>query len=147
MDCLERFFIPIILSRTSNSSTEFKPVRSDKFKAKCSISSNLVLTLILLSSRIFILFKKKLAFLKVIKENQIRYSEVFVSAFSPEHQQLFYEFGFRVRGYVPCWSYRKEEGAFEDYVVFNYYEGEVPKPELLPAGQELVDMLNLQINL
>ena len=85
-------------------------------------------------------------FLKVIKENRVRYSEVFVSAFSPEHQQLFYEFGFRARGYVPCWSYKKEENAFEDYVVFNYFEGEVPRPELLPAGQDLVDMLNIQIH-
>ncbi len=85
-------------------------------------------------------------FLKVMKENAIRYSEVFVSAFSPEHQQLFYEFGFRARGYVPCWTYKKEEEAFEDYVVFNYFEGEVPRPELLPTGQELVDMLSVQMN-
>ena len=85
-------------------------------------------------------------FLKVIKENHVRYSEVFVSAFNPEHQQLFYEFGFRARGYVPCWSYKKEENAFEDYVVFNCFEGTVPRPELLPAGQELVDMLNIQIH-
>jgi len=85
-------------------------------------------------------------FLKVIKENHVRYSEVFVSAFSPKQQQLFYEFGFRARGYVPCWSYKKEDKSFEDYVVFNYFEGEVPKPALLPAGQELVDMLNLQID-
>ncbi len=48
-------------------------------------------------------------FLKVIKENHIRYSEVFVSDFSPEHQQLFYEFGFRTRGYIPCWSYKKKK--------------------------------------
>ena len=86
-------------------------------------------------------------FLKVIKENSIRYSEAFVSALSPEHQQLFYEFGFRARGYVPCWSFKKDNKSFEDYVVFNYFEGEVPRPALLPAGQELVDMLNLQINL
>jgi hypothetical protein len=86
-------------------------------------------------------------FLKCMKENSIRYSEVFVSAFYPEHQQLFYEFGFRARGYVPCWSYSKTEKAFEDYVVFNYFEGEVPQAELLPVGQDLVNVLNLQINL
>ena len=85
-------------------------------------------------------------FLKVIKENRVRYSEVFVSAFSPEDQQLFYEFGFRARGYVPCWSYRKENKSFEDYVVFNYFEGQVRRAELLPAGQDLVDMLSVQIN-
>ncbi len=85
-------------------------------------------------------------FLKVIKENHIRYSEVFVSALSPEYQQLFYEFGFRARGYVPCWNFKKDEKSFEDYVVFNYFEGQVPHAELLPVGQELVDMLNLQIN-
>jgi hypothetical protein len=82
-----------------------------------------------------------------MKENSIRYSEVFVSAFSDEHQQLFYEFGFRARGYLPCWSYSKRENTFEDYVVFNYFEGEVPQAELLPVGQDLVDILNLQINI
>jgi len=72
-----------------------------------------------------------------MKENSIRYSEVFVSAYSEEHQQLFYEFGFRARAYLPCWSYSKKE---------NSIEGEVPQAELLPVGQELVDILNLQIN-
>ena len=85
-------------------------------------------------------------FLKVIKENSIRYSEAFVSALKPEHQQLFYEFGFRVRGYVPCWSFKNKDKSFEDYVVFNYFEGEVPEAALLPVGQDLVDMLSLQIN-
>ncbi len=85
-------------------------------------------------------------FLKVIKENSIRYSEAFVSALNPEHQQLFYEFGFRARGYVPCWNFKKDEKSFEDYVVFNYFEGQVPRAELLPAGQDLVDMLSIQIS-
>jgi hypothetical protein len=85
-------------------------------------------------------------FLKSMKEKSIRYSEVFVSAFSPEHQQLFYEFGFRARGYVPCWNYNKAENKFEDFVVFNYFEGQVPHAELLPVGQELVDLLSVQIN-
>ncbi|NVM43822.1 MAG: hypothetical protein HWN79_02805 [Candidatus Lokiarchaeota archaeon] len=85
-------------------------------------------------------------FLKCMKENSIRYSEVFVSAYCEEHQQLFYEFGFRARGYLPCWSYSKIENSFEDYVVFNYFEGEIPQAELLPVGQGLLDILNLQIN-
>jgi len=85
-------------------------------------------------------------FLKVIKENSIRYSEAFVSALNPEHQQLFYEFGFRARGYVPCWNFKKDDNSFEDYVVFNYFEGQVPHAELLPIGQELVDLLSVQIN-
>jgi len=46
---------------------------------------------------------------------------------------------------MPCWNFKKDEKSFEDYVVFNYFEGEVPRPALLPAGQELVDMLSLQI--
>ena len=85
-------------------------------------------------------------FLKVIKENRIRYSEVFVSALNPEHQQLFYEFGFRARGYVPCWNFKKDDKSFEDFVVFNYFEGEVPRPALLPAGKDLVNMLSAQID-
>ena len=85
-------------------------------------------------------------FLKSMKINKIRYCEAFISAFRPEDQQLFYEFGFRARGYVPCWNYNKSENKFEDYVVFNYFEGQVPHPELLPIGQELVDLLSIQIN-
>ncbi|GAG03143.1 unnamed protein product, partial [marine sediment metagenome] len=85
-------------------------------------------------------------FLKCMKENSIRYSEVFVSAFCPEQQQLFYEFGFRARGYVPCWTYNNTERTFEDYVVFNYFEGELPQAALLPVGQELVNILSVQIN-
>ena len=86
-------------------------------------------------------------FLKSMKINKIRYCEAFISAFRPEDQQLFYEFGFRARGYVPCWNYNKTENKFEDYVVFNYFEGEVPQAELLPVGQDLVNILNLQINI
>jgi hypothetical protein len=82
-----------------------------------------------------------------MKINKIRYCEAFISAFRPEDQQLFYEFGFRARGYVPCWNYNKTENKFEDYVVFNYFEGEVPQAELLPVGQDLVNILNLQINI
>jgi len=85
-------------------------------------------------------------FLKSMKINKIRYCEAFISAFRPEDQQLFYEFGFRARGYVPCWNYNKSENKFEDYVVFNYFEGQVPHAELLPIGQELVDLLSIQIN-
>ena len=84
-------------------------------------------------------------FLKSMKINKIRYCEAFISAFRPEDQQLFYEFGFRARGYVPCWNYNKTENTFEDYVVFNCYEGEVSRAELLPKGQELVDALSVQI--
>jgi hypothetical protein len=85
-------------------------------------------------------------FLKSMKINKIRYCEAFISAFRPEQQQLFYEFGFRARGYVPCWNYNKSENKFEDYIVFNYFEGQVPHAELLPIGQELVDLLSVQIN-
>ena len=67
-------------------------------------------------------------------------------ALNPEHQQLFYEFGFRARGYVPCWNFKKDDKSFEDIVVFNYYEGQEPNAALLPVGQELADMLNVQIN-
>ncbi|GAH12094.1 unnamed protein product, partial [marine sediment metagenome] len=42
--------------------------------------------------------------------------------------------------------FKNKDKSFEDYVVFNYFEGQVPHAELLPIGQELVDMLNIQIN-
>ncbi|NHJ24211.1 MAG: hypothetical protein EAX89_06530 [Candidatus Lokiarchaeota archaeon] len=78
-------------------------------------------------------------------QNNIRYVEVFVSAYNPEQQQIFYNFGFRARGYTPAWSYNKISGEFEDQIVFNYYEGKVEHIQLLPQGWELLDLLNIKI--
>lgn len=82
---------------------------------------------------------------KCMKEQEIRYCEFFVSAYEPEYQELFFEFGFQARGYAPCFFYNPEEGCYEDQVVFNWFHGEIEHIELLPQGQELFSILNLKL--
>jgi hypothetical protein len=85
-------------------------------------------------------------FLQELKESMkhfdIRYCELFVSAYRPEFQQMLYNEGFRARGYIPCWYYDKEKNEFEDAIAFNYYKGDLEPINLLPEGQKLVKMLN-----
>ena len=78
-------------------------------------------------------------------QNNIRYVELFISAYEPEEQQLVHDFGFRARGYIPAWSYNNILGEFEDQIVFNYYQGEVENIELIPQGWELMSLLNIPV--
>ncbi|MFX0059333.1 MAG: hypothetical protein ACFE8J_13640, partial [Candidatus Heimdallarchaeota archaeon] len=89
----------------------------------------------------FYLFLKELK--KCMNEHNIRYCELFVSAYKPEYQQMLYNEGFRARGYIPCWYYDNETNEFEDGLVFNYYRGNIEHLDLLPEGQQLVKMLNI----
>jgi len=82
---------------------------------------------------------------KITKKLDIRYIEVYVSAYEPLQQKIFYESGLSPRGYVPCWKYNPELGVFEDYIVFNHYKGEIKNIILLPEGLELLEALNLNI--
>jgi len=75
---------------------------------------------------------------KYIVAHNIRYCEIFASAYRPDIQQLFYEMGFIPRGYVPCWEYNKNTNEFEDFVVFNYFKGELSNIDLLPEGMRLL---------
>ena len=81
--------------------------------------------------------------LKCIKDYDIRYCEIFISSYEPEFQQLLQEFGFQARGYAPCIEYNDCNGMYEDRLIFNCYNGEIEKIELLPQGQQLYDMLGL----
>jgi len=62
---------------------------------------------------------------ELIKKLNIRYFEVFASAYHPTHQAILYDAGLKAFGYVPSFKYIKEEGIFEDQIVFIYYEGKV----------------------
>jgi len=62
---------------------------------------------------------------RFVKDNSVRYVEVYVSAYQPVYQRLFLEGGLKPRGYIPCWRYNKEMDVFEDEIVFNSYKGEV----------------------
>ncbi|MFX1446439.1 MAG: hypothetical protein ACFFHV_23855 [Promethearchaeota archaeon] len=85
-------------------------------------------------------------FKSTIELMNIRYSEVFVSAYKPTHQQLFHDIGFTPRGYIPSWEYNKKTDEFEDYIVFNYYIGEICSINLLPEDLDLLNMLRIKKN-
>ena len=75
----------------------------------------------------------------------IRYYEIFISAYKPKHQKLFYMFGLEPRGYLPSWKYNKVKNVFEDFILFNYFEGEISEDiKLIDEGKELLEMLGLQ---
>jgi len=88
------------------------------------------------------------SFLKKIKDlinaMGINYFECFVSGYEPTYQKIFYNAGFRPRGYVPCWYYNKISGKFEDQVVFNYYRGEIA--ENIRVIDETKQLLDFSIN-
>jgi hypothetical protein len=84
-------------------------------------------------------------FMKYGKNLGIRYCEVFISAYNPEHQKIFHRFRLEPRGYLPSWKYNKERGLFEDYILFNYFEGQInPDIQLIEEGKQLLDVLGIQ---
>jgi hypothetical protein len=80
---------------------------------------------------------------KCARKFGIRYIEAHVSAYNPSYQKIFLDMGLIPRGYIPSWKHHN--GIFEDYVLFNHYEGEIDKSmELLEEGWELLKYLNNQ---
>ncbi|TFG24146.1 MAG: hypothetical protein EU532_12805 [Promethearchaeota archaeon] len=83
--------------------------------------------------------------LKLFKEWNINYAESYVSAYNVEEQKLFYNLGFRARGYVPAWEYNSKDNIFEDRIVFNYFKGNVFRNmRLISEVEELINILNEQ---
>jgi hypothetical protein len=84
------------------------------------------------------------AFLQCKDELDVRYCELFVSAYVPEHQQIFYDAGFRPRGYIPSWEYCENNDCFKDAILFSIFEGKMNKDiQLIKQGQELVQIIGL----
>lgn len=81
-----------------------------------------------------------------MKKHKVRYYEIFVSAYDPFHQKIFYDAGFMPRGYIPSWKYNKETGKFEDFIVFNYFKGEVENVQIIPQSESLLNTLNFTID-
>ncbi|MHA2048720.1 MAG: DUF998 domain-containing protein [Promethearchaeota archaeon] len=78
------------------------------------------------------------------KELGIRYCEAFISAYRPEHQQLFYDAGLKPRGYVPSWKFNARTDLFEDHVLFNKFEGSINRNiQLIDEGEDLLQVLEL----
>ena len=79
------------------------------------------------------------------KKLGIRYCEAFISAYEPEHQQIFYEAGLVPRGYIPSWNFNPETETFEDYILFNSFAGTIDKEiQVIDEGEELLNALELQ---
>lgn len=68
-------------------------------------------------------FLKK--FNQFIKNQNLRYFEIYVSAYQPDHQKLFNNAGFEPRGYIPSFEFNPKKGIFEDMILFNYFTGEI----------------------
>ncbi len=81
---------------------------------------------------------------KYAHKKKIRYIECFVSAYKPNHQRIFYDFGFKARGYVPSWK-RVEtqfDEIFEDHIIFNMEKGNIsPKIKFIPEVQKIFDLV------
>ncbi len=83
-------------------------------------------------------------FLQCKKELGVRYCEVFISAYKREHQQVFYNAGFKPRGYIPSWTYSNKKSVFRDSVLFSLYDGLVSSDiQLIEQGYELVQTLGM----
>ncbi len=86
-------------------------------------------------------------FIKCGKELGIRYCEAFVSAYKPTHQKIFYDAGLHTRGYIPSWKFDQQDEVFKDYILFNWFEGEISKDiQLIDEGKKLFDILNLSLS-
>jgi len=80
---------------------------------------------------------------KLIIEMKINYFECFVSAYKVKHQKLFYDLGFKPRGYIPSFIKSKSENCFEDCIVFNYYRGKIDKNiKIIPEVADLLKSIN-----
>jgi hypothetical protein len=82
-------------------------------------------------------------FYQYMNQHEIRYSEVFISAYKPDFQKIINIFGARARGYIPCWKYHESNNCFEDHIIFNWYQGKISNLDLLPEGHQLFEMIGL----
>lgn len=77
---------------------------------------------------------------------KVRYLECFVSAYKPNHQRIFIDLGFKVRGYCPSWK-RIENGSgeqFEDCIIFNINDGQLnPDIKLIPEVEKLIRFIDI----
>ncbi|KKL68240.1 hypothetical protein LCGC14_2126950, partial [marine sediment metagenome] len=80
--------------------------------------------------------------IKCKKEFDVRYCEVFVSAYNPEHQQIFYDAGLKPRGYIPSWECSPDALEFSDSILFSIFNGTISEDiQLIDQGQKLLETL------
>jgi len=63
----------------------------------------------------------------VINEFELRYIEIFLSAYDSTHQTIFYNAGFKPMGYIPAFKYNKDNNSYEDQVLFVFHENPLNK--------------------
>ncbi|MFX0006973.1 MAG: hypothetical protein ACFFA7_06300 [Promethearchaeota archaeon] len=84
-------------------------------------------------------------FMRWKKKLRARYCEIFVSAYQPEHQQIFYDAGLSPRGYIPSWIFNNEDHVFEDFILFNCHDGQIgDNIELIQEGWDLLDVFHIK---
>lgn len=84
---------------------------------------------------------------EIIELKNINYAECYVSSYQPSEQKVFYEAGFRPRGYIPSWKYDAHNNKFLDSIMFNYFKGSIDKNiKLIPESNNLLSILNLPLN-
>ncbi|MFX1315408.1 MAG: GNAT family N-acetyltransferase [Promethearchaeota archaeon] len=86
-------------------------------------------------------------FMNCKKELNVRYCEIFLSAYNPYHQKMFLDAGFSPRGYIPSWKYNKKLKIFEDYILFNCFKGHISNEiQLIQEGWDLFTIINTRPN-
>ena len=83
-------------------------------------------------------------FKKIGRELNIRYGEIFVSAYNPEHQKILLDMGLVPRGYIPSWYFNDNDICFEDNILFNFFIGALSNNlELIEEGWDLLACTDL----
>jgi len=78
----------------------------------------------------------------ITQELRLRYFEVYLSAYDPTHQTIFFNAGFKPTGYIPAFKYNKAKNLFEDKVLFVYHEKELNKDiKLIPETEEFLKII------
>jgi hypothetical protein len=83
-------------------------------------------------------------FLRCKNKLNVRYCEIFLSAYKPSHQQIFFEAGFIPQGYIPSWKWSSKSNTFKDSILFSKFDGKICENiKLIEQGQKLVQSLGL----
>ncbi len=81
-------------------------------------------------------------FMNQARKFNVRYVECFISGYEITHQKIFSEVGLRPQGYVPSWRYNKKKESFEDFILFNYYQGSINENmDLIDESKDLLRVL------
>lgn len=87
------------------------------------------------------------AFIEKLKELiillKVRYFEIYISAYSPEHQKILYTAGFKPCGYIPSRIYNSRTNLLEDQILFIFNNNEINKNiKLVKQTREFLKSIN-----